>query len=275
MVDIRAARGEFYASKVVTRGHFQHVEMRDEGAGRISFRGFASVTDVPYAVWDWLGEYEETICRGAFTKSLREQDDVRFLVNHDGVPMARTKSGTLTLSEISKPEDDPQGRGQTGLWVEAPDLDASNPTVQEIRSAMLRGDISEMSFGFIATRQEWNEDYTERRVLELRLLDVSIVTYPANPATSAELSDDRSVVREAALRALDAGRVLTSEQRAFFREAVEQRDALVSINVTITETETELEHEEPDGDEVEVESDRSAALAAARLASARVDSSMH
>jgi hypothetical protein len=38
-------------------------------------------------------------------------------------------------------------------------------------------------------RQEWNEDYTERRLLEVSIHrgDVSVVNYGANPATSATL----------------------------------------------------------------------------------------
>jgi len=279
MVDIRSAREAYYGKKTVSRGRLSSVEFRDSGDGKLSFRGFASTTDDSYPVYDWLGEYDETIARGAFGKALREQDDVRLLVNHDGVPIARTKSGTLTLSEITDPADDPQGRNQTGLWCEAPDLDAANPTVQEIRSAMARGDLGEMSFSFMATRQEWNEDFSQRTVTEVKLLDVSVVTYPANPATSASLSDDRSeanILRESALSLLASGRPINDEQREYLREAVEQRDALLSVNITLDVTD---DGDEPDGDETDPtmmssDSGRSAALAAARLESARADSTL-
>lgn len=273
MGDVREARAAYYSNKVVCRGRASTFEVREDAdTGKIAFRGYASITDQSYEVWDWLGEYNETIVRGAFAKSLREQDDTRLLVNHDGVPLARTKSGTMTLREILDPMDDPQGRGQTGLWVEALDLDPANPKVQEIRSAMSRGDISEMSFGFQATRQEWNEDWTERSVLEVRLFDVSIVTYPANPATSASISDrGADVMRQTVFAQLDAGRALSSEQREFVREAIEQRDALVSVNITITETETEVEAQEED--EVDEVGERSAALALARLERAQYESS--
>lgn len=278
MTDIRAARSAYYNVKLVSRGAVHGFELRADEAGQLMFRGYASITDQPYKVWDWLGEYDETIVRGAFAKSLREQDDTRLLVNHEGVPIARTKSRTLTLTEITDPADDPQGRNQTGLWCEA-SLDPANPTVQEVMSAMKRGDLSEMSFAFMATRQEWNEDYTDRRVLEVKLLDVSIVTYPANPATSATLSDERSdermvAKREQVLALLRSGNRLDEEQQAFVRAALEERDALIAVNITVTETETEIEHEEPDGDEVdeELSSDRSVDwLAELRLESARVD----
>jgi uncharacterized protein len=165
-------------------------EVREDSPDSFAFSGYASVTDAAYPVTDWLGEYTETIARGAFSKSLQESDDVRLLVNHEGVPLARTRSGTLALREVMKPEDDPQGRGQTGLWCEA-NIDASSPLAQTIRSAMARGDMDQMSFAFQVTRQEWNKDYTERTVNEVKLFDASIVTYPASPITSAQLNSEK------------------------------------------------------------------------------------
>ncbi len=128
-----------------------------------------------YGVRDSKGVYEETIKQGAFKKTLQEQDDVRFLVNHDGIPLARTSSGTLELEE-----DD------YGLFVKA-ELDPSNPTVAEVASAMKRGDLNEMSFAFAAMRDDFNQNGDERTVSEARLYDVSVVTYPANPWAGAKL----------------------------------------------------------------------------------------
>lgn len=165
-------------------------EFRELTDGQVRLAGYASVTGVGYRVNDWAGEYTETVRRGAFGKSLQEAQDVRLLVNHDGVPLARTTSGTLVLREVTEPGLYPQGRGQTGLWAEAT-LDPASPLVQTLRSAMNRGDMSEMSFGFQVTKQEWSKDYAERDVLEVRLFDVSVVTYPANPATSVQLNSAR------------------------------------------------------------------------------------
>jgi len=151
-----------------------NLEFRDTDTGGFTFDGIASVTDTPYAVRDQWGEYNETISRGAFTKTLKEKADVRLLINHDGTPLARTKSGTLKLSAA------PDLRAVA-------DLDPANPKVQEIRSAMSRGDLDQMSIGFRVHRQEWNGDYTERTIKEIELFDVSVVTYPASPTTSASL----------------------------------------------------------------------------------------
>lgn len=175
-----AERAETQARE--TRAFSDKIEMRAEEDGSLTFDGIASTVDQPYKVRDMFGEFDETMVKGSFNKTLKEQDDVRLLVNHLGVPMARTKSNTLELSAAPH------------LRAVAP-LDAANPTVQEVRSAMDRGDIDQMSIGFRVTRQEWNEDYTERWIREVQLLDVSIVTYPANPNTSASLRSLDELVR--------------------------------------------------------------------------------
>jgi uncharacterized protein len=167
-------------------------EIRAETDGSVTFEGIASTVDTPYTVRDAFGEFEETISKGAFKKTLSEKDDVALLVNHDGVPLARTKSKTLRLA--ATPD----------LFASAK-LDLANPTVQEIRSAMSRGDLDQMSIGFRVMRQEWNEDYTERTIREVKLFDVSVVTFPANPTTSANLRAlDEAVMSMTADREWDA-----------------------------------------------------------------------
>ena len=168
---------------VVTRGgrlvevmRFVPSEIRFDEGGNPTVDGYATTYEDEYDVaggapYGW----SETIARGAADKSVKERDDVRLLVNHEGLALAITKSNTLSLAS-----------DKTGLRSVAT-LDGSSPTVQSLVSAMQRGDMDEMSFAFRAIRQEWNEDYTERRILEVKLYDVSVVTYPANPATSVHV----------------------------------------------------------------------------------------
>jgi HK97 family phage prohead protease len=206
--DIIEARKALYGDKPIER-RLRPFEVRewdftvpgtDTIEAKVGLRGYASTTEEPYPVTDWLGEYQETICRGAFTKALQERQDVRLLVNHDGIPVARTKSGTMTLAEDDR-----------GLLVDVPSLDTDSPLVQTMRSAMVRGDLDQMSFSFRATRQEWNEDYTERFVREVKLYDVSVVTYPANEGTDVKL---RGALPFGTLDRLAAGAPLTDEDRA-------------------------------------------------------------
>jgi HK97 family phage prohead protease len=195
------------------------VEIRSDGnSSTFTVRGYASVVEHSYEVYGGpeRGGWNETIARDAFAKTLAEKPDVAFLINHDGIPLARSRSGTLTLSADN-----------TGLASEA-EIDAESPLGQTLRSAMKRGDLDQMSFGFRVTRQEWNDDYTERRITEVSLDhgDVSIVTYPANPATSMSIVSARSAVnffRESELAEIRAD--VTPDE---LREARERLDGMLA-----------------------------------------------
>jgi len=160
--------------------------------GGAMLEGYATVYDYAYSIGDVdRGGFMETIVSGAAAKSAGEAD-VRLLINHEGIPLARTKSGTMTLES-----DD------IGLRVTA-ELDPMNPLSASLRSAMERGDMDQMSFAFCVLRDEWNSDYSERKIYELKLFDVSMVTYPANPATVAKVrSDDTQDSEQATGRSVE------------------------------------------------------------------------
>lgn len=162
-----------------------NVEFRDDSDGFYTYRGEASVVEHTYTVRDMWGEFTETIATGAFDKTLGENPAVSFVYMHDmATTMATTRTGSLTLTA------DPH------LAVSA-NLDKTDVDVQRLAPKALRGDASAMSFAFRVTRQEWNEDYTDRRILEVNLNggDVSaIVTgHGANPAAWGSLRDDLDV----------------------------------------------------------------------------------
>lgn len=156
-------------------GEFQVRMDAGEDSHIAHFVGYASTTGVAYEVRDWLGEYRETILPGAFAKTLREQGNVPLLFNHGGVPLASTGSGTSRLSE-----------DKVGLRNEA-DLDRRDALTNSVCVQLARGVLDKMSFSFRGVKDSWNDDYDERGVAEAALYDSSIVTYPANPATSGEL----------------------------------------------------------------------------------------
>ncbi|WP_280671834.1 HK97 family phage prohead protease [Kitasatospora sp. MAP12-44] len=169
----------------------------------MTFTGYASVTDTPYTVADYMGEYSEVIRRGAFARTLAEGADVPFKLNHDGMTLARTGSGTMRLAEDS-----------TGLHVEA-DLDPRQSVVRDLQIAMDRKDVDEMSFGFRVRQQEWSPDYTQRDITDLDLHkgDVSVVNFGANPATAGATMRSLDLIE--ALRALNPRADIT---RAVMRE---------------------------------------------------------
>ncbi|GAA1065211.1 HK97 family phage prohead protease [Streptomyces asiaticus] len=153
-------------------------ELRGKGDGLI-LTGYASVFDYRY---DVLGGppygWTEWVDKRAFATTLAAKPDLHLLINHEGMPLARTKSGTLRLSTDSK-----------GLLTEA-ELDRRDPDVQRLETKMERGDMDEMSFAFRVKADAWSEDDTERTLTEVSLHkgDVSVVNFGANPATSAQLN---------------------------------------------------------------------------------------
>jgi HK97 family phage prohead protease len=154
---------------------YSNLELRAEGDGK-TLVGYAAVFDSPSEPLPWT----EFVRRGAFTKTIKDGADVRLLIDHEGVPLARTKSGTLRLAE-----DD------TGLRIEA-SLDESNPDAAKLLSAMRRGDISQMSFAFETVKDAWSDDRRTRELKEVRLYDVSVVTYPAYEQTMVQLRNKQS-----------------------------------------------------------------------------------
>lgn len=147
--------------------------LREAGDGStVTVFGHAATFDQPYMVTDWLGEYEETIDPRAFDKTLAEAD-VRFYIDHEGVALARSSAGNLDLSTDSQ-----------GLAYEAR-LPGKVSVVQDLAELMRAGIMRESSFAFQTVRDSWNSDYSKRRVEEVKLFDVSVVSLPANPAALA------------------------------------------------------------------------------------------
>lgn len=160
-------------------------EFRKQGDS-LSLDGYASVFNNKYSVMGGAPfGWDEKVDKRAFDETLKQKPDLHLLINHEGMPLARTKSGTLKLSV-----DD------TGLRVQAPNLDRRDPDVQRLEVKMERGDMDEMSFAFRVKGDSWNDDESERTLTEVSLHkgDVSVVNFGANPATSAKLGGLRSVL---------------------------------------------------------------------------------
>jgi len=170
----------------------KNVEARQAEDGTMRLSGYAAVFNDDSVPLPFI----ERIAPGAFRKTLTETPDVRLLINHEGLPMARTKNGTLRLNE-----------DETGLYMDAdlPDTQAA----RDLYTLVERGDVDQMSFAFRVIRQKWNEGRTERTLTELSLADgdVSVVTYPAYPTTTVEAREQL----KAAMQAVKEGRDISPE----------------------------------------------------------------
>lgn len=188
-----------------TRTVAAQFEMRDDSTtGAPILEGYAATFGQPYD----MGPFWEQIDQRAFDRTLSMKPDVRLLIDHEGQPLARTKSGTLELSPDSQ-----------GLHIRSV-LEPSDPDVQRLIPKMRRKDLDEMSFAFRVPSggDEWDHNHergTMRTLRELSLSggDVSVVTYPANPNTSAtvrskDLHEARCVFVEQMAREMRAGNTL-------------------------------------------------------------------
>lgn len=199
------------------------IRAADDATARLRFRGRAIVYD---SLSEDMGGWRERIMPGAATRTLAANPDVRFLINHDpNLLLARTAAGTATLVE-----DD------AGVVVEADMADVSY--ARDLAVSLERGDINQMSFGFWVTADGWAGNVHEVFGIDLDGGDVSVVTYPAFAATSAELRsaaarqlgqtppqpDPEQVQR--ALAELRAGKVLSAANRKLVEDA---RDALNAL----------------------------------------------
>jgi HK97 family phage prohead protease len=149
-------------------------ELRGEGK-TASIRGYAAVFN--QLTEDLFFGFRERIMPGAFTKAIRDKDDVRGLVNHNPSQLlGRTKSNTLRLREDER-----------GLVydIDPPDTQMA----RDLMVSMRRGDMDQSSFGFRVRGEEWKRENSKmvREVTDVELFDVSVVTYPAYKATSANV----------------------------------------------------------------------------------------
>lgn len=164
------------------------VEIRAAAEGEPErFSGYAAVFDTRTAIGNPLGwGFYEEIARGAFTKTLGESD-ARMLVDHDSYyVVSRASAGSLSLRE-----------DETGLVVDST-LDDELSYVRDLKANLRNGNITGMSFGFQVVKDDWNLEDVEtkdgqtgqvevRTIREVRLIEVSAVTFPAYTETEAEL----------------------------------------------------------------------------------------
>jgi HK97 family phage prohead protease len=172
---------EFDHGRVEARSvAFTDVDASTDGS---TFTGYAAVFDHEAD----LGDFTESISRGAFRKAIGASGNIPMLYDHNpGLPvLATTGAGTLKLKEDGK-----------GLRVEA--NVARHFIGDAVREMVQRGDIRGMSFGFVAgagnSKVEQRGGKPHRSLTGFkRLLDVSPTWDPAYSGTSAELRSLRAL----------------------------------------------------------------------------------
>lgn len=139
------------------------------------------------------GGFRETIAPGSCSKSLREADIVALLNHNSGQPLGRTSAGNLMLKNTTR-----------GVEPELTPVDTSyaRDLAELVKAKVIRG----WSFGFEVVKDAWTDDEgkesdcwvgTNRTIREMRLIEVSPVTFPAYDMTSISARDAVTAARDA------------------------------------------------------------------------------
>lgn len=137
------------------------------------------------------GGFREQIAPGAFTKTLQERDVVLLFNHNTDMPLARTSAGNLSLHQA----DD-------GLRAEATPVETSYG--KDLLALTRAGVVKGMSFGFEVVKDDWTDDDgrssnpmtgTRRTIREVRLHEVSAVTFPAYESTTLSARDTVNAAR--------------------------------------------------------------------------------
>jgi HK97 family phage prohead protease len=174
------------------------------------------VFDSPTRIDSWEGRFDESIARGAFSKSIRERTPV-LQFDHGQHP----KIGSLPIGKIESLDEDGHG-----LHVKARLFD--DPETGLLRQAIAAGAIDGMSFRFSVVKDEWTDDDVPKRTLrEVKVMELGPVVFPAYADTTAslrahqfaqELTDDPKFARDVAdaliLRGLDITKTTDADRAA-------------------------------------------------------------
>jgi HK97 family phage prohead protease len=195
-------------------------EVRAEGDG-MSFTGYASVFNSPS---EDLGGFVEYVAPGAFKRSLQSRNEVKLLWNHDsGEPLASLRGGTMQLVEDSR-----------GLKVTAslPNTTRGRDIAELLRTKV----IDSMSFGFNVIKDSWASDGKTRTLESVRLFEVSIVSFPAYEATTAQVRSAQTINPDQladALLKLESGEELDEANANLITEVVNKLKAQPEIEEVI------------------------------------------
>lgn len=151
------------------------IRLAADGEEKKKITGYAAVFNAEAEI---MPGFREIVRPGAFTRTIR-QADIRALMNHDpNFVLGRNKAGTLKLWEDDK---------GLGYRIDPPATSYANDLLEIIA----RGDVSQSSFGFRVIKDRWTEDVEKktlmRELLEVKLYDVSPVTFPAYAQTEVHV----------------------------------------------------------------------------------------
>jgi hypothetical protein len=160
----------------------QKIEVRKNADGSQTIAGQAVVYG---ALSQDLGGFVERIAPGAFSHSLRDDDQLCLYGHDDRAILGRRSSGTLTLTD-------------TPSALEFSCILPNTQDGQTVAELCRRGDLQGMSFGFTVSDDTWQDDGTQivRTVNEATLFEISVVGQPAYSQSSVSLRSCPTALRD-------------------------------------------------------------------------------
>ena len=166
------------------------IKMDDGGEGR--FSGYASV-------FGGVDSYGDTILKGAYEYSLKKNGKPKMFAQHDyyALPVGKWL--------VAKEDDH-------GLWVEG-EFTPGMARAQETYAAVKHGTVDGLSIGYRLQDGDYEELDDGKRLIKrvTNLVEVSVVTFPADTAARVDLSsvksalDDLETIRDFERFLRDAG----------------------------------------------------------------------
>lgn len=128
------------------------------------------------SVWDVVDSYQEIVAKGAFTESLKE-------LNAKGRPVPvlwQHRSAEPIGAWTNLKEDD------HGLWGEGELLINDVAQAKEAHALMKRRVVTGLSIGYWVRESSYDEKTGIRTLTKLDLVEISLVTFPANDDARVE-----------------------------------------------------------------------------------------
>ena len=136
----------------------------------LTLEGYAAVFNTPTRITNLFEDFTETIAPGAFARAIRANPKPIMQFNHGIDPAI----GANPIAAVQSMREDDRG-----LYVTARMLE--NWQAEPVREAIKEGAIKGMSFRFHADgdQVEWSDDRETRTVVDLDLLELGPVVFPA------------------------------------------------------------------------------------------------
>jgi hypothetical protein len=183
------------------------IKAKDNG----TFEGYGSV-------FGNIDSHKDIVEPGAFKKTLKEAGDrVKFLWQHD------------PWQPIGKPTD--MAEDSKGLHVKG--VIAPTQLGKDALILMKEGILDELSIGYNTVKEEWDNNTGIRRIKEVKLWEISLVTFASNPlATVTNVKNLQGIERLATAlqEEFKAGKMLSDKNKQIVLDAITALQTLVDAS---------------------------------------------